>query len=319
MNNNIVLKILELVFIFIGTIVYGAIFIIFGIININILQKNLETPDEFYYLNKPNLNLVGLPKIQSVQLLLKEPTFPRYLRIDTTKYKESPKLKTEIPFIVKEKKKPKRKVYLSNKLTHVNPDSLIKISDNINTINAFIFLNIELKIVNSGNVTANNFVIFFGDTLNTNTFFRDMLLSDRLNNDNIIWNNTNRFELKSVKPHDTITIKLDKIKPTFLNVNNEFIIHVIILYTGHNNRIYDSYFLIKCKLIDKEYYFIYEPIYKLHDKNIFKLKSVVRHYRPTKPKLEDLVNYIDYFPYYEFVYNKSESEKIYETFFINDQ
>lgn len=319
MNNNINLKILELVFIFLGTIVYGAIFIIFGVININILLKNLETPDEFYYLNKPNINLVGLPKIHSVQLLLKEPKYPRYLRIDTTKYKKSPKLKTEIPFIVKEKNNLKRQVYLSNKLTHVNPDSLINVSDNINTINAFIFLNIELKIVNSGNVTANNFVIFHGDTLNTNTFFREMLLSDRLNNDNIIWENSDRFELKSVKPYDTVTIKLDKITPTFLNVNNEFIIHVIILYTGHDNRIYDSYFLFKYKFIDKEYYFIYEPIYEPHDKNIFKLKSIVRHYRPTKPKPEDLVNFIDYFPYYEFVYNKSESEKIYETFFINNQ
>lgn len=294
--------------------VFTIVGLIIGIISTYILLKQLDTSEQFYYLNKPKLILIGNPIIDSTSLQMKLEKFPSYLKLDTNKepehFHDSSLSKIFLPT---EPTKKTKKFLLSSDLK-LNVDSITeKEKNSLLTDKAYIKFNLSIKLLNVGNVSANNIWYMCGDTLSTQAILRNEILS-KSEDVNYINSELKPFGIKSQNVNDTQTIKIENYCPQFFDNKNEFIFHLAIFYQGYDQRYYDTYIKFLFKLKESEVRIIEQPLYTLVDKNLYKLETIVLHY-PDKPNLSDFVKVISSDFEYDFVYSTHQNKLINEFIF----
>ncbi|MGV8018570.1 MAG: hypothetical protein AB2L26_10390 [Ignavibacteria bacterium] len=294
----------------ISNVIIGLCMLIVGIVGTFFTMKSLETSNQFYYINKPKLVLIDTPKVTG-ELIIKTPKFPSVLRIineiqinkDTLDNKLFLKKSTVID----------TNIDISEIKSNLqNIDSISKSKCNDSDL-AILKLDIKLNLQNKGNVCANNICYVYCDTTSASNVLRKRIEDNTLFK-NGTFNLLKDFEIYSQDVGSTQEISISGITPIFINENGDCIVHIMILYQGFDNRYYDTYVKILINIKNLNTKILFEPLYIKEKKNLFKLDKIVFHYFPFKPIVQNLIKLKKYDSDNDYVYSKSSSEIIENTF-----
>ena len=280
--------------------------LIIGSLSTLFAYKALESSNQFYYTNRPKLVLIDSPK-SSLTMQIKSPKFPTDIKIGNIKSVKNDTTESMI-FINNNSIIDTNFDMSSFRFQKINIDSLF-LRNSYDTSFALFKINLKINLQNKGNVCATKLTYACTDTLSTNTILRDIILGNR---SNVIkmFNYLDRFEINSQDVGTSQEINIKNIVPVFINEEGDFILHILVIYQGYDNRYYDTYIKLLYNIKQPDMKIIFEPLYKLKSKNVFVLDKIVPHFSSPLKKINDLLTLKKIDTEYDFIYNEELSDKL---------
>ena len=246
----------------------------------------------------PNLVVIGEPR-NNIGFEFNYPVFEftiekKDLHIVDTTYQESPVFKLE----------EKNELYIKlEPLKKINIDSITNNSKNTLNVGT-VRIYPELTLKNVGDNTAKIIALACTDTLSTNNIIRNLLLYEP---EQGIKGYLDENQVSEILPDTTTKIKLGYHIPIFFDEQNNFYLHLYILYKDIDNNIYETYYIAKYKAKKLYVNTVIQPVY-IKENNKIILKQFIIHYIPKKPKFDDLFELILTKPYYEYKFTDEEKK-----------